>query len=91
MTPEEIELVRQSAATLEASGESRAADLAKVYRALLAEIDRLRALRGAALGVIGDAGCSCECDHVAAYEDHEEGCERCLGCRIEQALRGDAA
>ena len=45
----------------------------------------------AALDVLGDAGCSCECDHVAAYDDHEEGCERCLACRIEHALRGDAA
>ena len=44
MTPDEIEMVRRSAVTLEATGDARAADLAKVYRALLTEIDRLRSL-----------------------------------------------
>lgn len=43
----------------------------------------------AALDVLGDAGCSCECGHH--HEEHDEDCERCLGCRIERALRGDAA
>jgi len=41
---------------------------------------RLRAVET----LLGAAGCSCECDHH--WEEHEDNCDRCLGCRIEIAM-----
>jgi hypothetical protein len=45
---------------------------------------RLRAVEN----LLGAAGCSCECDHH--WDEHEDSCDRCLGCRIEIAMTGSA-
>ena len=37
--------------------------------------------------LLSQNGCDCECDH-ACEDDHEEDCERCLACRIDDALNG---
>ena len=51
-----------------------------------AEATRLRAAHERVGAVLSANGCECECDHH--YEDHDDDCERCLGCRIEAALGG---
>ncbi len=38
--------------------------------------------------VLGNAGCSCDCDHDV--ESHDEDCDRCLACCISEAI-GDAS
>ena len=67
--------------------------------ALIAEVERLRVesarltrLAGharnvwAAVGeVLAANGCECECGcHI---DEHADDCERCLGCRVEMAMR----
>lgn len=36
--------------------------------------------------ILSRNGCECECEHH--WEDHEDDCERCLACEIEEALFG---
>lgn len=42
------------------------------------------------LDAVGDVlsanGCDCDCGHH--YEEHDDDCERCVGCRVEAALDG---
>jgi hypothetical protein len=35
--------------------------------------------------VLSKNGCDCDCGHF--YDDHDNDCERCLGCRVEAAMR----
>lgn len=37
--------------------------------------------------VISEIGCECVCGHPAANEDHDDDCEPCHLCRIEDALQ----
>jgi hypothetical protein len=37
--------------------------------------------------LLAENGCDCSCGHAA--EGHDEGCERCLACRVEKVLQGD--
>lgn len=39
--------------------------------------------------VLSANGCDCECDHHS--EEHDDDCERCLACRIQDALQGEEA
>lgn len=57
-------------------------------RAATGRADRAQAKLDAVAKVLGDAGCECECDHH--HDEHDDDCERCLGCRIEMAME-DAA
>ena len=41
---------------------------------------RLRVIRG----LVEANGCDCECDHD--FESHDDDCERCLACRVQEAL-----
>lgn len=34
--------------------------------------------------VLSENGCDCECDHD--FESHDDDCERCLACRVQEAL-----
>ena len=34
--------------------------------------------------ILVEEGCSCECEHH--YEEHDDECELCLGCRISEVL-----
>lgn len=36
--------------------------------------------------VLEKSGCGCECGHHK--DEHDDDCERCIGCRIEAVLRG---
>lgn len=51
---------------------------------LLAEIERLTGAAERVGAVLSDAGCECACSHD--YQDHDDDCIRCLGCRVEAAL-----
>lgn len=53
---------------------------------LLEESDaRLHAVRV----LLENNGCECECVHY--WEDHDDDCERCLACRIEEAVQKDVS
>lgn len=34
--------------------------------------------------ILGENGCNCDCDHDP--ESHDDDCERCLACRVGEAL-----
>jgi hypothetical protein len=51
-------------------------------------LDELVRLRTTIGELLARNGCDCDCEHGA--EDHDEGCERCLACRIAAALDGEA-
>lgn len=51
---------------------------------LRADRDRLRAALDRVGGVLASNGCDCECDHH--HDEHESSCERCLGCRVQEAM-----
>jgi hypothetical protein len=60
--------------------------------ALVAEVERLQSAleremeRQFRVGVVlAESGCDCGCGHH--YDDHDDDCERCLGCRVEAAMR----
>ena len=42
--------------------------------------ERLRAVRC----LLEENGCECECEHH--WEDHDDDCDRCLACRIAEAV-----
>lgn len=42
--------------------------------------ERLRAVRK----LLEENGCDCECEHH--WEDHDDDCDRCLACRIGEAV-----
>lgn len=55
--------------------------------AIAGELARVRSKIERAIGALKTAGeaishngCECECKHH--YEDHDEGCDRCLACRV---------
>lgn len=50
------------------------------------ECARLEAVIERVGNVLAAHGCECECEHHA--DEHDDDCERCLGCRVEAALRG---
>src|SRR5690242_14596194 len=35
--------------------------------------------------LLSENGCDCDCDHH--HEEHDDDCERCLACRIGEAIR----
>jgi hypothetical protein len=51
-----------------------------LYRERQFAVDRVDAV----LEILAATGCDCECHDG---EEHDEDCERCLACRIEQAVR----
>ncbi len=51
------------------------------------ELRRLRAAIEQVCCVLAAHGCDCECAPMCGTE-HDDDCERCLGCRVEAALRG---
>jgi hypothetical protein len=51
-----------------------------LYRERQYAVDRLDSI----LEILAANGCDCECDDG---ENHDEDCERCLACRIEQAAK----
>jgi hypothetical protein len=57
--------------------------------AAIAERDRLAARLAAVREVIAGADCDCPCasEHGS---DHADECERCLGCRVDAALKRGA-
>lgn len=63
-------------------------DLARSWEHLYLAAHRRSRSRGDAIDRIGsllsEHGCDCECDH--SIEDHDDGCERCLACRIGNVL-----
>jgi hypothetical protein len=48
---------------------------------LWTERDRLRREMDAIAALIEANGCDCECGHH--YEEHDDGCELCIVCRID--------
>ena len=52
--------------------------------ALRAEVKRLRARVKAVGRVLSENGCDCECECVAG--EHDDDCDRCLACRVEDAI-----
>lgn len=73
-------VLREERARADLSAEI-AAKWQAMYRERQFAYDRVNAV----LDVIEANGCDCECEHVA--EDHDEDCDRCLACRIEQAAK----
>ena len=71
---------------IEALGEIR--HMQATNTALLARVDSLEAAdkaRHERIGAILVAdGCDCACGHD--FQDHDDDCIRCLGCRVEAAL-----
>jgi hypothetical protein len=51
------------------------------------ECARLEAVIERVGNVLAAHGCDCECAPTCGTE-HDDDCERCLGCRVEAALRG---
>jgi len=51
---------------------------------LLAALARANAKLDALDKVLAANGCDCECGHH--YSEHDGDCERCLGCRIKDAI-----
>lgn len=43
--------------------------------------NRLRAVKA----ILSQNGCDCDCDHF--HDCHEPDCERCLACRIAEAIK----
>lgn len=61
--------------------EAQAADVDHACRVL---DERLRAMLFAVADVLEANGCDCECGHCC--DDHDDDCERCLACRISDAV-----
>ena len=60
-------------------GEHNVLALVDYYQAeAIASAARLQAVRS----LLSQSGCDCEC----CYGDHDESCERCLACRIGEAV-----
>jgi hypothetical protein len=64
--------------------------LLRAYPALAAELKGTRRMEAEALlalakvaDLLSENGCDCECGHH--YEEHDDDCERCLACRVEDA------
>lgn len=59
-------------------------------RATISHLDRELADRNARLGrvatILEDNGCDCECGHDP--DGHDEDCERCFACQIDDCLAG---
>jgi hypothetical protein len=53
--------------------------------AMAAELDTLRARLLAVGEILQASGCYCSCDHHRS--EHTKDCARCVGCRIEAAVR----
>lgn len=68
-----------------------AADILNAYPELSAELKGTRKMEAEALlalakvaDLISENGCDCECGHH--YEEHDDDCERCLACRVEECF-----
>lgn len=51
---------------------------------LLDEVERLRARVNAVGRVLSENGCDCDCG--CFWDEHGDGCDRCLACRVEDAI-----
>jgi hypothetical protein len=58
--------------------------LRDVREALREAVGEKVRLRNAVGKILERNGCDCECDHT--HEEHDATCERCLACRISDAL-----
>jgi hypothetical protein len=56
-------------------------------RRVAQEKARLEAVIERVGNVLAAHGCDCECAPTCGTE-HDDDCDRCLGCRVEAALRG---
>jgi hypothetical protein len=87
------DITRHAPIAFTSVAETRRANDAEAERdALKVEVERLKAAleremeRQFRVGVVlAESGCDCDCGHH--YDDHDDDCERCLGCRVEAALR----
>jgi hypothetical protein len=62
-------------------GQYNVLNLVESYQRNSMEADeRLRAVRR----LLEWNGCECECEHH--WEDHDDDCDRCLACRIGEAV-----
>jgi len=52
--------------------------------ALLAEVERLKARIDAVGRVLSENGCDCDCG--CFWDEHGDDCDRCLACRVEDAI-----
>ena len=55
-------------------------------RAAQAERDEATTKLVAVAKRLEENGCDCECNHC--WEDHDEDCERCLACLIDETIQG---
>jgi hypothetical protein len=60
--------------------------IVSMYEADLDEYARMRDAIARVGEVLSENGCDCDCEHYP--DEHDDDCERCLGCRVEAALRG---
>lgn len=51
---------------------------------LRAEVERLKARIDAVGRVLAESGCDCDCG--CFWDEHGDGCDRCLACRVEDAI-----
>lgn len=70
---------------------SNAVTLLRAYPALSAELKGTRKMEAEALlalakvaDLLSANGCDCECGHH--YEEHDDDCERCFACRVEECF-----
>lgn len=62
-------------------GEHNVLALVESYQSsLFAEEEKV----GAVIAILERNGCDCDCEHD--HESHDSDCERCLACRIAEAL-----
>lgn len=88
----EAYVTREPDAALIAAAPDLAADLLDAHAALATERERAEAAeRGLATlrRALESEGCDCPCCHGG--DDHDEECSRCLGCRIEHAVKAALA
>ncbi len=50
----------------------------------ISAVERLVAQRKQIENLLSENGCDCDCEHH--WEEHDEDCERCLSCRISEAM-----
>lgn len=84
----ERRMSRERAAAMRAHLEGEASAYSPLARPhaleALREVDILRAEVQVVGTLLANNGCDCDCEHHP--EEHNEDCERCLACRIADAL-----
>lgn len=84
MTPLEEALLERDAAR------SGGAAWEQLYNERNRALRAIQDKRERALVELARNGCDCECDCVVNQEDHQDDCEPCLACRIEEILGGQS-